>query len=165
MTRRSRILSFHRDSYGDLKAAVRALLHACGGEARAAERCRVSKSTLSEYGNPGHPDRHMPVDVALALERACGEAPITEHMARAHGAVLLRPVAAEDAGPHWLAHLTRIGKEASDVFNRASEYLVDSEIDAEEAPHLLRELDELMAVSAAMRAAVQARLPVEPQDS
>ena len=50
---KSRIHSFHPESYGDLKSAVRALLHASGGEARAAERCRVSKSTLSEYGNPG----------------------------------------------------------------------------------------------------------------
>lgn len=157
MTARSRILSFHRDSYGDLKATVRELLHACGGEARAAERCRVSKSTLSEYGNPAHPDRHIPVDVALALETACGVMPVTEHMARAHGAVLLKLAPAE-ASPHWLAHLTRIGKEASDVFNRAGEYLADADIDETEAPHLLRELDELLAVSAAMRAAVQARL-------
>jgi hypothetical protein len=160
MSPRSRILSFHRDSYGDLKTAVRALLHACGGETRAAERCRVSKSTLSEYGNPGHPDRHMPVDVALALEAACGELPVTEHMARAHGAVLLKLAPAE-GNPQWLAHLTRIGKEASDVFNRATEYLTDHEIDAEEAPHLLRELDELIAVTAAMRVSVQARLAPE----
>lgn len=158
MTARSRILSFHRESYGDLKTAVRALLHACGGEARAAERCRVSKSTLSEYGNPGHAERHMPVDVALDLERACGAMPVTEHMARAHGAVLLKLEAGEGE-VSWLTHLTKIGKEASDVFNRASEFLADSEIDEEEAPHLLRELDELLAASAAMRAAVQLRLP------
>lgn len=162
MTARSRILSFHRDSYGDLKTAVRALLHACGGEARAAERCRVSKSTLSEYGNPGHPDRHMPVDVALDLERACGAMPVTEHMARAHGAVLLKLAAGDGSAP-WLTYLTKIGKEASDVFNRASEFLVDSDIDEAEAPHLLRELDELLAASAAMRAAVQLRLPADDQ--
>ena len=160
MTARSRILSFHRDSYGDLKAAVRALLHACGGEAKAAERCRVSKSTLSEYGNPGHRDRHMPVDVVLALEGACGKLPVTEHMARAHGAVLLKLEPAESSA-QWLSHLTKIGKEASDVFNRATEYLADHQIDAEEAPHLLRELDELIAVTAAMRVAVQGRLPGE----
>jgi hypothetical protein len=158
MTVRSRILSFHRDSYGDVKAAVRALLHACGGEARAAERCRVSKSTLSEYGNPAHPDRHMPVDVVLDLERACGAAPVTEHMARAHAAVLLRLETGEGQAS-WLAHLTKLGKEASDVFNRASEFLADSEIDEAEAPQLLRELDELLAAAAAMRAAVQVRLP------
>ncbi len=52
MTTKSRIHSFHPESYVDAKSAVRSLLHASGGEARAAARCRVSKSTLSEYGLP-----------------------------------------------------------------------------------------------------------------
>ena len=65
MTTKSRIHSFHPEGYGDLKTAVRNLLHAVGGEAKAAELCRVSKSTLSEYGNPRYADRHIPLDVAL----------------------------------------------------------------------------------------------------
>ena len=36
---------------------------------RSAAVCRVSKSTLSEYGNPRYGERHMPLDVVLALER------------------------------------------------------------------------------------------------
>ncbi len=156
---KSRIHSFHPESYGDVKSAVRALLHASGGEARAAERCRVSKSTLSEYGNPGHPDRHMPVDVVEALEAAAEEMPVTTHLAAAHDCLLLQ-LPDGDAEPEWLAHLTSIGKEAGDVFNRAGEFLADDgDIDENEAPVLMRELDELLAAVAAMRTAVRQRMP------
>ncbi|MBT7666500.1 MAG: hypothetical protein HN608_16390, partial [Rhodospirillaceae bacterium] len=47
-----------------------------------------------------------------------------------------------------------------DVFHRAGEYLADDgEIDAQEAPALLKEVDELLAAVAAMRTSVRARIP------
>lgn len=160
MSSKSRIHSFHPEGYGDLKTAVRALLHAAGGETRAAELCRVSKSTLSEYGNPRYADRHIPVDVALDLERATGETPVTGHMVVEHNAILLRLPENVDVEEAWLDHLTGIGKEAGDVFHRTGEFLADDGmIDEREAQVLLRELDELLAVTAGMRAAVRRRLP------
>ncbi|HZD25568.1 MAG TPA: phage regulatory CII family protein, partial [Alphaproteobacteria bacterium] len=157
---RSRIHSFHPEGYGDVKTAVRALLHALGGETRAAALCRVSKSTLSEYGNPRYADRHMPVDVVLALEKAAGEMPVSEHLAAEHDAVLLKLPQEEAAETVWIDHLSAIGKEAGDVFHRAGEFLAnDGDIDAREAPLLLREVDELLAAVAAMRTAVRRRLP------
>ena len=160
MSNTSRIHSFHPERYGDVKSAVRALLHAVGGEAKAAA-CRVSKSTLSEYGNPRYDERHMPLDVVLALERAAGAMPVTEHLAAEHDA-LLPHLAAEESAGGWLDHLTKIGKEAGDVFHRAGEYLADDgEIDAQEAPVLLKEVDELLAAVAAMRVAVRKRIPDE----
>ena len=158
MANTSRIHSFHPETYGDIKTAVRALLHAVGGEAKAAEACRVSKSTLSEYANPRHSERHMPLDVVLALENAARKTPVTEHMAAEHNSILLRlPDSDDELG--WLGYLAVIGKEASDVFHRTSEYLADDgEIDATEAPILLREIDELLAAVAAMRTAVRRRL-------
>lgn len=159
MTTGSRIHSFHPDRYGDVKDAVRALLHRVGGEEKAAALCRVSKSTLSEYGNPRHPTRHMPVDVVLTLEKAAGDAPVTGHMAAEHDCLILR-LPEEGASPEWLSHLTNIGREAGDVFHRAGEFLADDgEIDHREAPLLLREIDDLLRVVAAMRAAVRARIP------
>ena len=158
MSNSSRIHAFHPEQYGDVKSAVRALLHAVGGEAKAAA-CRVSKSTLSEYGNPRYGERHMPLDVVLALEKAAGQMPVTEHLAAEHGALLLHLPAVEAAGS-WVEHLTSIGKEAGDVFHRVGEYLADDgEIDAREAPSLLKEVDELLAAVAAMRAAVRSRIP------
>ena len=160
MSNKSRIHSFHPEAYGDLKAAVRSLLHAAGGEARAAELCRVSKSTLSEYGNPRYPDRHIPVDVALDLERATGDMAVTGHMATEHNAILLQLPPDEGGEEPWIDHLTRIGKEAGDVFHRTGEYLADDGIiDEREAQVLLRELDELLSATAAMRAVVRRRLP------
>jgi hypothetical protein len=160
-TGKSRILAFHPKSYGTLKAAVRALLSAVGGETRAAGLCRVSKSTLSEYGNPTYPDRHMPVDVALDLEKAAGAMPVSEHMAAAHGALLIRlpPI---EAGPEWLGHVTAIGKEAGDVFRHVGEVLAGGkEISPRDAPTLLQEIDELLIAAATMRAAVTQRLAGE----
>lgn len=160
MTSKSRIHSFHPEGYGDLKTAVRALLHALGGEARAASLCRVAKSTLSEYGNPRYAERHMPVDVALTLEKAADTTPVTEHLASEHNAVLLRLPEEQADGREWLEHLTRIGKEAGDVFHRTGEFLADDgTISANEAPTLLREVDELLVAVAAMRAAVRRRIP------
>jgi hypothetical protein len=159
MSNNSRIHSFHPQRYGDMKSAVRALLHSVGGEAKAAALCRVSKSTLSEYGNPRHGERHMPLDVVLALERAAGEMPVTEHLAAEHDALLLQLPAGGAVG-NWVDHLTSIGKEAGDVFHRAGEYLADDgDIDAQEAPALLKEVDELLAAVAAMRVSVRSRIP------
>ena len=158
MANSSRIHSFHPETYGDIKTAVRALLHAVGGEAKAAEACRVSKSTLSEYANPRHVDRHMPLDVVLELEKATGETPVTEHLAAEHNSILLRLPDA-DGELEWLDYLAAIGKEASDVFARTGEYLAnDGVIDAIEAQVLLREVDELLAAVAGMRAAVKSRV-------
>ena len=101
----------------------------------------------------------MPLDVVLALEQAAGEMPVTEHLAAEHDALLLHLPAIETQGG-WLDHLTSIGKEAGDVFHRAGEYLADDgEIDAQEAPALLKEVDELLAAVAAMRTSVRARIP------
>ncbi|MFP6706622.1 MAG: phage regulatory CII family protein [Alphaproteobacteria bacterium] len=137
MSNTSRIHSFLPERYGDVKSAVRTLLPAVGGEAQAAA-CRVSKSTLSEYVNPRYDERHMLLDVVLALERAADAMPVTGHLAAEHGALLLHLAAEETAGG-WLDHLTKIGKEAGDVFHRAGEYLADDgEIDAQEAPVLLK---------------------------
>lgn len=159
----SRIHAFHPESYGDLKTAVRTLLHTLGGEAKAADLCRVSKSTLSEYGNPTYADRNMPVDIALALEEAAGDFPITRHMAAAHSALVVALPSAADT-TDWVTHLTRIGRESGDVFHRAGEYLAnDGEIDNREAPTLLKELDELILAVADMREAVRMRLSTDNQ--
>ncbi|MDE0942431.1 MAG: hypothetical protein OSB58_08330 [Alphaproteobacteria bacterium] len=101
MSNTSRIHAFHPERYGDVKSAVRALLHAVGGEAKAAAACRVSKSTLSEYGNPRYDERHMPLDVILALERAAGQMPVTEHLAAEHDALLLHLPVVEAVGS-WM---------------------------------------------------------------
>ncbi|MGB0919742.1 MAG: phage regulatory CII family protein [Alphaproteobacteria bacterium] len=154
----TRIHSFFARDYGSVKAAVAALIGAAGGEKAAAEKCRVGKSMLSDYANPNHEKTHMPVDVVMALEAETGQMAVTEHLASAHGCLLLKLPDA-DFDHDWTLHLARIGKESGDVFASCQEFLSDDmDIDDKEAPPLLKEIDELLAAVAEMRGAVASRL-------
>ena len=158
MADQSRIHAFLPRRYGDLKAAVAALIHAAGGEISAAEHCRVGKSMLSDYANPRRENVHMPIDVVLALEAALKERAVTEHLAHEHDCVLVQLPARITDRTEWYRHLTRIGKEVGDVFERAEYFLEDGDIDRLEAPDLLKEIDDLLAAAADLRAAVRTRL-------
>ena len=159
MPKQSRIHSFLPRTYGDLKAAVAALIHGAGGETRAADHCRVGKSMLSDYANPNRDSVHMPIDVVLQLERAIGHRAVTEHLAAAHDCILVQLPTRPASDIAWYRRLARMGKEAGDVFEKAENLLADKgDIDGESAPHLLQEVDELLAVVAELRAAVRGRL-------
>ena len=73
MPKQSRIHSFLPRTYGDLKAAVAALIHGAGGETRAAGHCRVGKSMLSDYANPNRDSVHMPIDGAQSIGQSVAE--------------------------------------------------------------------------------------------
>ncbi len=158
MADQSRIHAFLPRSYGDLKAAVAALIHAAGGEINAAEHSRVGKTMLSDYANPRRANVHMPIDVVLALEAALKERAVTEHLAHEHDCVLVQLPARITDRMEWYRYLTRIGKEVGDVFERAEYFLEDGDIDQLEAPDLLKEIDDLLAAAADLRAAVRTRL-------
>lgn len=68
-------------------ARARALVEACGGLQEAALHCRVSRSVLSDYGNPQKACA-MPADVILALEEYCGQAFYTHALSQASHGVL-----------------------------------------------------------------------------
>ncbi len=158
MAKQSRIHSFMPRRYGDLKAAVAALIHGAGGEAAASDHCRVGKSMLSDYANPGRAKVHMPIDVVLQLERALGVRAVTEHLAAEHDCVLLQLPGRIAEETQWYRRLTRIGKEAGDIFEKAEHFLAgDGDIDADEAPELLKEIDDLLGAAAELRAAVRGR--------
>lgn len=160
-TKQTRIHSFFPRDYGSIKAAVAALIGAAGGEKAAAEKCRVGKSMLSDYANPNHEKTHMPIDVVAQLEKATEAMPVTEFLASAQNCLILKLPEA-DIDHEWTLHLTKIGKEAGEVFARSHTFLEDdNDIDEKEAPILLQELDELLAVTAEMRAAVATRLKTD----
>ena len=158
MADQSRIHSFLPRKYGGLKAAVAALIHSAGGEIKAAKHCRVGKSMLSDYANPRGEAVHMPIDVVLALEAALQQRAVTEHLAAEHGCVLVQLPTGITDHTGWYRHLTRIGKEAGDVFERAEHFLADGDIDHIEAPDMLKEIDDLLAAAADLRTAVRAKL-------
>lgn len=72
-----------------LKAATRKLVEHCGGQTYAAEQTRVPQSNLSDYGSNQKPERFMPADVILDLERAAGDPILTRELAEQQGFVLV----------------------------------------------------------------------------
>lgn len=65
-----------------LKAAVRRLLEAFGGQVQAAEATRVAQQALSRYASLNHPTDHMPVDVVMDLSRDSGSTAVIREMCR-----------------------------------------------------------------------------------
>lgn len=139
---------------GRLIAAVTRLIVANGGELAAShvEGARVGKSEMQRYtDSDDFRNRHMPVDIVAALERACGRPIVTEFLAAEAGAVLL-PVPRAVTG-EWLAEITRLTDENADVIREVCKSLDgDGEITAPEAGRIIAEIDEDIAVKAALRA-------------
>lgn len=130
-----------------LKVAGKTLLAACGGGEAAAAACRLGPSHLSEALAMHQPDRWLPVDVVLMLERAAEAMPVTAALARLQGCVLV-PVAPR--GPGELAGLlATLGREVGDVFAAAARALADGQLSDAEREELSRELGEMVAAGQA----------------
>lgn len=85
------IKAFDDRPYGTLEEAVADLIAKAGGECEAARHCRVGKTALSEYASRRMTERHMPLDVILALEIQAEATPVTDFLARSHGMMLVDP--------------------------------------------------------------------------
>lgn len=152
----SRMLPDH--SYKAIKAAIRRLNKQAGGVESATFVTRVKKTHLADYGNINCPDKFMPADIIADLEADTGQPIITRELAKITGHVLL-PVEVNLSKSEWAIRLAKIGKEASDVFAKASDALADDgDIDATEAVSIIKELDEAITAFADMRSAVHAKL-------
>ena len=78
---------------GTLKEAACELVTEAGGAKRAAEIARVGRSQLHRYTDDSDENAnvHIPVDVALTLEKHTGRRDVTDWLAREHGCLLFRP--------------------------------------------------------------------------
>lgn len=137
-----------------LKTAAKLLIARCGGLEAAASACRVSVSNLSEYGSRNHPERHMPVDVALQLEEVAGEPIVTGALARMQGHSCVRPDG-EAVGVLSEA-VAAAARHAGEVTARFVEASADSRIDHRERADLLRHVHDLRVATEAMAAALVA---------
>jgi len=115
---------------GTLKAAVAALIDACGGQQRAAELCRVGKSQLGRYTLDDCPDQ-IPADVIECLEAIARDPVVTRYLAsRANHALLaLEPL----THATYSVLLSNIGKEGGEFFAEAALALVDGRLSPNEA--------------------------------
>lgn len=147
-------------SSGSLKQAVARLVELCGGLDAAADAAGVARATMFRYTDDTdeHASRGMPVHTVRALEKHCGEPAVTEFLAAELGAVLLRlpPGALPDA---WAADLAAVMKETAEAVQVLAADLADGRVDRPGAA--IREIDEAMAVLAALRARLTAERDAE----
>lgn len=149
-----------RTDYLRLKAATRELVKQAGGVDAAAGITRPGRSTLSDYGNPGHEDVFMPADVIADLEAATGLPAVTGILARLQGYELMRVEFGGDVDPKWAERLASVGKEIAEVFAKSGQALANGgDIDAGEIRtlDLIRECDEALTSVASLRALLVAR--------
>lgn len=137
---------------GSLKDAATRLIDAVGGAPRAENYVRVSKTQLARYTDPGEVDTHMPLDVALVLEKVAGDPVITRYLAAEAGCGLIQPEAG--AGDVWrLTAATMRG--TGEMIAKLIEAEADGEITPQEAAVGLAEIDKLLGPLMALRAEFQ----------
>ncbi|MBO6758299.1 MAG: hypothetical protein JJ902_18330 [Roseibium sp.] len=105
-----------------LKAAVRALIRACGNQEQAAMATRVGQSTLSRYGSIAHANEHIPLDVLMDLTMDADDPNVVRLMCRLASGVYV-PLPKPSLVPrNWTAALgaaVKSGGEAADTICRA----------------------------------------------
>ncbi len=133
---------------GTLTETVTELIRSVGGLERAARLSRVSATSLQKYSDPDE-DRHMPVDVVLALEAAAGAAIVTRFLAAELGCTVERIGAGGsiDLGADTAAAM----RETADVIETTARALADGVVDEQEAGEIIRETDEAIEALQAVR--------------
>ncbi len=135
-----------------LKAATRVVLAAFGKGAAAAASCRLNESSLSDCASEFHPERTLPLDVALQLELMGRSTAITAALAHAHGFALV-PVAVRCAS-QVVADLERLGGEIGDYVTAQVRAMSDGVLTDEERADLARSLAELAEAANNARASL-----------
>jgi hypothetical protein len=124
-----------------LKVASRVVLAAHGKGAVAAASCRLNEGSLSDCASAHHPDRTLPLDVALQLELMGASTAITAALAHAHGCALV-PVAPR-CGSQAVADLERLGGEIGDYVTAQVRAMGDGVLTEAERTALARALGQL----------------------
>lgn len=135
-----------------IKRATRDLVRSVGGTSEGAVLCRVRQQDLSDYQNRDQPGRFMPADVIRDLEAVAGRPFVTEALAIEAGYALVKLPDAIAVAGDWPAMLARFGKEAGDVVAKVATHAMAG-LTVRDAPTLVPEIDEALAVLVNMRAA------------
>lgn len=128
---------------GALKMVVGLAMKLVGGGDCFCHATRVNAGVLSTYANPRHDATHMPIDVALDLDLACGEPHVAAMMARICGYRLV-PLDGTDAGPD-LSDLASVARETGEAVSAFAAALADGRIDDRETAILRKEFQEAHA--------------------
>jgi hypothetical protein len=95
-----------------LKTVTRALVQACGGVEAGSAAARLSKTSLAACYDPHTPDRFLPVDCTLALERAAGDPVLTRHLAALQGFALVQQAA---LGGDFISQVVKLSREYGEL--------------------------------------------------
>lgn len=136
---------------GSLKEAAAQLVVLCGGQTRAAELCRVSRSQVARYTDDSDDAIavHMPADVIICLEEHANDPVVSRYLASRTGHALL-PLDPAITPNTYPALLARIGKETGQMFGEASAAMRDGRLAPKERGRVRREAIELMTAIAAL---------------
>tara|TARA_Y100000815_G_scaffold169233_2_gene153585 strand:+ start:5164 stop:5616 length:453 start_codon:yes stop_codon:yes gene_type:complete len=125
-----------------LKTTVALALKAVGGGSAFQQATRVLAPELSKYST--HADeRHMPIDIAVELDRLSGEPSVIRHAAGLLGFDLKARASApgEAPTPELMASAT---KECLDVFQTWALAIADGQLDHADRVAIQREIQEAM---------------------
>lgn len=143
------------DQIAQIKTATYSAIEKLGGVLAASSVCRVSFQVLSEYQNRNRPERIIPLDVALALDAACGEPVILSALARMQGYTLTAPERAEK--PQIDTAMAQIAGGAGALLAAFVEAKADDHLDAGEKVRLREHLDAIEAGLSDARAGLAER--------
>lgn len=140
-----------------LKSAVRRALRLAGNAVSFAECTRVSKSAIGRYGSTGADDAefHMPIDVALDLDREAGLPVVTGALAQSLGFRLVVDHI-EPGGRVSPNDTVTVMSSACEFGSALSRALEDGRIDESEVREVNQTIERLRGVLNS----VQKRLPV-----
>lgn len=133
-----------------VKAATRDLVKFCGGVVRAGEITSRSKTEVSRWQSPHHPDL-IDIASAIVLEAECNLALVTTVMAEIHGRRLSDEVEARSAAS-VLERYSDLMRVSAETAAQMSQALSDLTITPTEAETLDRGLSEQAHTIHALRA-------------
>jgi hypothetical protein len=105
-----------------LKTITAQALKAVGGGDAFEASTRVKQAALSNYGNNAVPDKFIPLDVAVELDRLAGAPLLLGAAARMLG-FKLEPIASTENAGISVADVRSVAKESGDVVNKLLELL------------------------------------------
>jgi hypothetical protein len=144
-----------------LKAAMRDLVAACGGQEGAAASCGRGQQRISTYGQRNS-DVFAPIDVIAALEAVARAEPGYPHVTRAlaaeAGFALIALPDPYRPATKWSRFVAELAREAGETISGiAGDLADDNDVSPAEARGRLKDADELIEIAVQLRAALAQR--------
>lgn len=137
-----------------LKAAVKRALALAGGAASFQHATRLHESNLSRAASPQGEDHHLPLDVALDLDREAGAPVVLSEFARLCG-YRLAPLKAEAEGDIGVGDISRLMSASHKTNAGLLAAIEDSHVSPSEAKAVAKDIDATIRELTALRGKLQ----------